>query len=87
MVTNDTPLQLLVRCDVVPYADHYRWWRRSHNGIGQPEVVGSSDLPMFLLEELTGNSHWDIYVSAVNSNGVEGPLSAPAQGDVLAAAA
>lgn len=56
-VTNDTPLQLLVRCDVVPYADHYRWWRRVHNGAGQPEVVGSSDLPMFLIEDLAGNTH------------------------------
>ncbi len=86
-VTNDTPLQLLVRCDPVLYADHYRWWRRAHNGAGLPEEVGSSDLPMFLIEELAGNTHWDIYVSAVNSNGVEGPFSAPAQGDVLAAAA
>ena len=24
-VTNDTPLQLLMRCNPVPYADHYRW--------------------------------------------------------------
>jgi len=87
IVINDTPLQLLVRCDSVAYASRYRWWRRVHNGTGQPEVVGSSDLPMFLIEELDGNSHWDIYVSAVNSNGVEGPLSAAVQGDVLAAAA
>lgn len=86
-VTNDTPLQLLVRCNPVPFADHYRWWRRPRSGAGQPEVAGSSDLPMFLIEDLGGNTHWDIYVSAVNSNGVEGPLSAPAQGDVIAAAA
>jgi hypothetical protein len=86
-VINDTPLQLLVRCEPVPYADHYRWWKRAHNGAGQPEPVGSSELPMFLIEGLAGNTHWDIYVSAVNSAGTEGPLSAPVLGNVVAAAA
>lgn len=86
-VINDTPLQLLVRCDPVPYADHYRWWRRPHNSPAEPEAVGSSDLPMFLIEDLVGGTHWDIFVSAVNSSGTEGSLSDPALGDVLAVAA
>ena len=87
VVINDTPLQLLLRCDAVAYADHYRWWRRSHNAPGEPEAMGSSELPMFLLENLSGGTHWDIFVSAVNSSGTEGRLSGAAQGNVLAAAA
>ncbi len=87
MVINDTPLQLLLRCDAVAYADHYRWWRRSHNSPGEPEAVGSSELPMFLLENRSGGTRWDIFVSAVNSSGTEGQLSGAAQGNVLAAAA
>jgi hypothetical protein len=80
-------LQLLLRCDAVAYADHYRWWRRSHNAPGEPEAAGSSELPMFLLEKLSGGAHWDIFVSAMNSSGTAGPLSGAAQGKVLAAAA
>jgi len=87
VVNADTPLQLLVQCDPVPYADHYRWWKKPHSSPAEPDLVGSSDLPMFLIEDLNGGTHWDIFVSAVNSSGTEGPLSAPAQGDVLAEAA
>ena len=86
-VINDTPLQLLLRCEPVAYAARYRWWRRAHNGVGEPELVGSSELPMFLAEGLAGNTRWDILVSAVNARGVVGPFSEPAPGDVLAAAA
>lgn len=87
VVINDTPLQLLLRCDAVAYADHYRWWRRPHNSPAEPEVVGTSELPMFLLESLPSGTQWDIFVSAVNSSGTEGQLSVAAQGNVLAAAA
>jgi hypothetical protein len=86
-VINDTPLQLLVRCEPVPYADRYRWWKKAHMSPADPEAVGTSDLPMFVIENLNGGTHWDIFVSAVNSSGTEGPLSKPAQGDVIAEAA
>lgn len=86
-VTNDTPRQLLLRCEAVSYADHYRWWRRPHGSPAEPEAVGTSELPMFLLEDLSGGTHWDIFVSAVNASGTESPLSAAVPGDVRAAAA
>ncbi len=86
-VINDTPLQLLVRCEPVAYAQRYRWWRKPHGSSAEPEVVGSSGLPMFIIEEVGGGTHWDIFVSAVNSSGTEGPLSTPVQRAVLAAAA
>lgn len=86
-VINDTPQQLLVRCEPVAYAERYRWYRKAVVSPGEPELVGSSGLPMFVIEGLVGGTHWDIFVSAVNSSGTEGPLSEPSQGDVLAAAA
>ena len=86
-VINDTPLQLLVRCEPVPYADRYRWWKKPVTSSGEPEAVGSSGLPMFVIDGLAGGTHWDIYVSAVNSSGTEGPLSQPVEGDVIAEAA
>jgi hypothetical protein len=86
-VTNDTPLQLLVRCEPVSYADRYRWWKKPATSSAEPEAVGTSGLPMFVIDNLNGGTHWDIFVSAVNSSGTEGPLSEPAQGDVLAEAA
>ena len=42
---------------------------------------------MFLIEDVNGGTHWDIFVSAVNASGTEGPLSKPVQGDVMAKAA
>lgn len=86
-VINDTPLQLLVRCEPVPYAERYRWWKKPSTSSAEPEAVGSSGLPMFVIENLNGGTHWDIFVSAVNASGTESPLSEPVQGDVLAEAA
>jgi hypothetical protein len=86
-VINDTPLQLLVRCEPVAYAQRYRWWKKPATSSAEPEAVGTSGLPMFVIEGLAGGTHWDIYVSAVNSAGTEGPLSESKPGDVIAAAA
>ena len=81
-VENDIPGQL-----VVPCADHYRVFTQPAGSNAEPQPVGSSGEPVFVIEGLAAGTAWKVYVSAVNSVGAEGPRSQPVPTTVLAAEA
>jgi hypothetical protein len=84
-VNNRIPGKLLVTCDPVPGAAHYRFWKQE--GEAEPVVVGSAQEPQFFLEGLAPGVAVKVYVSAVNAEGGESQRSAPAEGTPVAAAA
>jgi hypothetical protein len=69
------PGQLLVTCDPVPFADHYRVWTQGADSQLPPALASSSQEPMFLLKDLPAGEQLKLFVSAVNSAGTEGPMS------------
>ena len=86
-VENDIPGQLVVTCAAGPCADHYRVFTQPAGSNAEPQPVGSSGEPVFVIEGLAAGTAWKVFVSAVNSVGAEGPRSQPVATSVLAAEA
>jgi hypothetical protein len=86
-VNNSTPGQLLVSCAPVPFAERYRWFVQKTGTTGEPTPAGSSNEPLFVLENLEAEARFNVVVSAVNLAGKEGPRSEPAVAEVVAKAA
>lgn len=86
-VENDIPGQLVVTCAAVPFASHYRIFTQPVGSNAEPQQVGSSGEPVFVLEGLAAGTGWKVFVSAVNSVGTEGPPSEAVATTVLAEAA
>jgi hypothetical protein len=86
-VNNDIPGKLLVKCDPVPAVEHYRFWIQEIGTTQEPAVVGSSQEPQFLIENLAAGKRFNVFVSAVNSTGRDSSLSEPAVGAPKAVAA
>ncbi len=82
VVSNGAAGQLVAQCEPVAYADRYRFWTQEHGSLAEPSLAGSSDEPFFIIDGLPPGSFWNVSVSAVNSNGAEGPRSEPAEGSV-----
>ena len=80
------PGQLLVRCEPVAYAERYRFWSQEHGAMGEASLAVSSDEPFSVIDGLPTGSLWQVWVSAVNANGAEGPRSEPVEGSVSAQA-
>ena len=86
-VNNTVPGRLLVTCAPVPFADHYRCFAVKVGTAGEPVAVGSSNEPLFFIEGLEEGARFNVFVSAVNSSGNEGPRSTAATAEVQAKAA
>ena len=67
--------------------ERYRFWSQEHGAMGEASLAGSSDEPFVVLDGLPTGSLWQVWVSAVNANGAEGPRSEPVEGSVAAQAA
>jgi hypothetical protein len=86
-VNNATPGQLLATCDAVPWAARYRFWVQGRNSALEPVGAGTSAEPVCVLENLPGGEAFNVFVSAVNTAGAEGPRSEAVEAQVLPAAA
>jgi hypothetical protein len=69
--------KLLVTCNPVPNASHYRFWKQAPIVDEHPVAVGTSQEPQFIIDGLPANTSVRIFVSAVNADGDEGELSEP----------
>jgi hypothetical protein len=79
--------KLLVACDPVPGAGHYRFWLQEHGSAQEPAAVGTSREPQFLVENVAAGKKYNVSVSAVNGAGKESRLSAPVEATPIALAA
>jgi hypothetical protein len=86
-VNNTTPGQLLVSCAAVAFAERYRWFVQKALSTDEPVAVGSSIEPLFVVENLEPAARFNVFGSAVNLAGNEGPRSEVVVADVLARAA
>ena len=84
---NTTPGQLLVSCAPVPFAERYRFFTAKVGTTAEPAPVGTSGEPLFVIESLEAGGRYNVFVSAVNSSGNEGPRSTVVVAEVLARAA
>ena len=55
--------------------------------MGEPAAIGTSSEPLFLVEHLEAGGRYNVFVSAVNRAGTEGPKSKAVVADVIAKAA
>jgi len=86
-VNSATPGQVLVSCATVPYAKRYRFFIQKVGVAGEPAAVGGSSEPLFVVEHLDAGGRYNLFVSAVNRAGNEGPKSKVVVADVVAKAA
>ena len=84
---NATPGQLLVACAPVAFAERYRSFAARVGSTLEPVPVGSSNEPLFVVESLEAGGRYNVFVSAVNSSGNEGPRSEVVVAEVRARAA
>jgi hypothetical protein len=85
-VNNNTPGQLVVSCAPVSFAVYYRCFAARVGSTSEPVPVGTSSEPLFVIETLEGGARYNVFVSAVNSSGNEGPRSEVVVAEVLAKA-
>jgi hypothetical protein len=85
-VNNNTPGQLVVSCPPVSFATYYRCFAARVGSTSEPVPVGTSSEPLFVIETLEGGARYNIFMSAVNSSGNEGPRSEVVVVEVLAKA-
>ena len=81
------PGKALVSCATVPYAKRYRLFIQKAGTTGEPVAVGTASEPLFLIEYFEGGGRYNIFVSAVNLAGKEGPRSKTVVADVQGKAA
>ena len=84
-VNNATAGQLLVSCAPVAFAVRYRWFVAKVGTTAEPQAVGTSNEPLFVIENLEF-ARYNVFASAVNLAGNEGPHSKPVVGEVRASA-
>lgn len=83
-VNTDTPEQMLITCDREPYADSYRLYQQGVGSELPPVLVTSSREPIFLMKNAPGGEKLNLFLSAVNKKGSEGPRSAAVVAQVQA---
>jgi hypothetical protein len=85
-VDNSTPGQLLTSCPPVAFAERYRFFIQRVGLAGEPTPVGSAVEPLFVIENLDAG-RFNVFMSAVNFAGNEGPRSEAIVAEVTAKAA
>jgi hypothetical protein len=86
-VNNTMPGTLLVSCPTVPFAERFRFFIQKVGTTGEPVAVGSSSAPLFAIENVEPGARYNVFVSAVNLAGNEGPRSKAVAAEVIARAA
>ena len=86
-VDNAAPGKLLVTCATVAFAERYRCYAAKVGTTLEPAPVGSSNEPLFVVESLEAGGRYNVFVSAINSSGNEGPSSAVVVAEVRVQAA
>ena len=81
------PGKVLVSCAAVAFAERYRFYAQKADVAGDPTAIGSSNEPLFVMENLDGGARYNVFVSAVNFAGNEGPRSKAVVTEVMARAA